>query len=230
MSPERLSGEDDLRAAEFAMGLLTGPERAEAARRSSRDPAFAAAVTAWEIRLAGLARSVEPVPPRAAVKRALLGRLFGAPRAPLLRRAWVWQAISGASLAALALVIALGLGPRAPQDGPLYTAQIVAEAGDFRVVAVVDKTTDRVFLTRTLGEPPDGRILQVWAHGPGEPAESVGLWPAGESVALPLPPDIAAVEGVLTLGVSEEPPGGSPTGSPTGRVFGTVDIPGVAGG
>jgi anti-sigma-K factor RskA len=42
-----------------------------------------------------------------------------------------------------------------------------------------------------------------------------------------MPPTIAEVRGVLTLGVSEEPPGGSPTGSPSGRVFGTVDIPGV---
>jgi anti-sigma-K factor RskA len=48
-------------------------------------------------------------------------------------------------------------------------------------------------------------------------------------VALALPPEIAAVRGTLTLGISEEPPGGSPTGRPSGRVFGTVDIPGVTG-
>ena len=118
-------------------------------------------------------------------------------------------------------------GPGDPR-GPLYTAEIVAEAGDFRAVAVVDKSTNEVILTRTRGQAPPGRILQVWAHGEGAPAISVGLWPEGTSTRLPMPPTIAAVEGVLTLGVSEEPPGGSPTASPSGRVFGTVDIPGVS--
>jgi len=86
---------------------------------------------------------------------------------------------------------------------------------------------NEVFMTRTEGAAPEGRILQVWAHGPNAPAVSVGLWPEGESVRLAMPAVIAAVEGTLTLGVSEEPPGGSETGSPSGRVFGTVDIPGV---
>ena len=116
---------------------------------------------------------------------------------------------------------------RETPTGPLYTAEIVSVEGDFRVVAVVDKTRNEIIMTRTLGAAPEGRILQVWSHGPGEPAESVGLWPEGETIRLPMPPNIAAVTGVLTLGVSEEPPGGSVTGSPSGRVFGTVDIPGV---
>lgn len=117
-----------------------------------------------------------------------------------------------------------------PDDaGPFYTAEIIAEAGDFRVIAVVDRSLDEVILTRTLGAAPEGRILQVWAHGPGEPAISVGLWPEGESIRLSLPAQIAAVTGVLTVGVSEEPVGGSPTGSPSGRVYGTIDFPAVTG-
>lgn len=105
---------------------------------------------------------------------------------------------------------------------PLYTAEIVAKAGDFRVVSVVDKLADVVVLTRTQGRAPAGRILEVWAHGPNAPAESVGLWPEGDVV--PLPARIAAVEGVLTIDICEEPPAGSPTGSPSGRVFGTLAL------
>ena len=62
-------------------------------------------------------------------------------------------------------------------------------------MAVVDKSTDEIFLTRTRGAAPEGRILQVWAHGPGEPAMSVGLWPEGDTIRLPMPETIAAVEG-----------------------------------
>ena len=148
---------------------------------------------------------------------------------PVWRRLGLWQALTGGAVAAL-FVLAVMVWQPGPQDrtGPLYTAEIVSDAGDFRVVAVVDKTRNEVILTRTAGAAPDGRILQVWAHGPDKPAQSVGLWPEGENVRLSLPPDIAAVQGTLTLGVSEEPPGGSLRGSPSGRVFGTVDIPNVS--
>ena len=218
--------DDDMLAAEFALALLEGDELREARRRLAEDPAFAAAVSAWTARLATLADEVDEVAPSPASKQALLTRVFdGAQEAKSIwQRLWLWQGLAVASLL-LAGFLALQVGPDA--QGPIYTAEIVADAGDFRVIAVVDKTANQVILTRTLGEAPPGRILQVWAHGPDKPAQSVGLWPVGETVRLDMPTEIAAVEGVLTLGVSEEPPGGSPTGLPSGRVFGTVDIPGV---
>jgi anti-sigma-K factor RskA len=219
--------EDDLLAAELAMGLLRGDESRDAGRRAASDPVFAAQVAAWEAMLAPLA-DLEPVAPPARVRNRLTAEIFPEPAEPA--GAGFWKALAGlAAAAAVVLAVALSVVLRDPVTGPLYTAEIASAEGDFRVVAVVDKTRDEVVLTRTEGAAPPGRILQVWAHGPDEPAQSVGLWPEGESVRLPLPPEIAAVEGVLTLGVSEEPPGGSPTGSPTGRVFGTVDIPDVTG-
>ena len=222
--------DDDMLAAEYAIGLLTG-EAFEAARaRMASDPAFAARVVSWERQLAPLADLPSLAPP-AGARAALLHRLFPEPaRTPFWRRLWLWQALAGGAVAGAVALAVVDLGPVAPpQPGPLYAAEIASDIGDFRVVALVDKARDEVFLTRTAGAAPAGRILQVWAHGPDEPAQSVGLWPDGESVALALPPEIAAVRGTLTLGISEEPPGGSPTGRPSGRVFGTVDIPGVTG-
>ncbi|WP_308917323.1 anti-sigma factor domain-containing protein [Jannaschia sp. LMIT008] len=218
---------DDVLAAEYALGLLEDAERDAARRRAGAEPDFAARVLAWEARLAPLG-NLAPVPPPAAARAALHARLFpdAAPK-PFWRRAGPWQVLAGAALALAVAVLLLVSFDRNGGGGPLYPAEIASEAGDFRVIAVVDKTRDEVVLTRTAGAAPPGRVLQVWAHGPDEPAQSVGLWPAGETVRLPLPPEIAAVRGTLTLGVSEEPPGGSPTGSPSGRVFGTVDIPGV---
>ena len=222
------SPDDDSLAAELALGVLTGDARASLERRAAQDPSFARRVIDWEIRLAALGDELPPVPPRAATKRAILAAVAPATgRAAPGWRIRFWQALGAAGFAALALVAVLVAGWPAPPSGPLYAAEIVSDAGDFRVIAVVDKSSDEVILTRTRGGAPAGRILQVWAHGPDAPATSVGLWLDGDSVRLPLPAEIAAVEGVLTLGVSEEPAGGSPTGSPTGRVFGTVDLPGV---
>lgn len=220
---------DDMLAAEYAIGLLAGEDLDAARQRAASDLEFAKRIVEWEARLSHMA-DLDPVAPPVAARAAIMQRLFPdtAP-VPIRRRLGLWQALTGGAVTAL-LVVAVMMWQPGPQDltGPLYTAEITSNAGDFRVVAVVDKTRNEVFLTRTAGAAPEGRILQVWAHGPDEPAQSVGLWPEGENVRLSLPPEIAAVQGTLTLGVSEEPPGGSVTGSPSGRVFGTVDIPNVS--
>jgi anti-sigma-K factor RskA len=220
--------DDDMLAAEYALGLLMGADLADAQRRLANDQAFARLVTAWEVRLTQLTDDVAPQQPSPATKKLLLGRMFPDTRRPSFwQGVRIWQAVSAVCLLWLGILGVTNLYSPNDFTAPLYTAEIVAQAGDFRVIAVVDKSTDEVILTKILGAAPEGRILQVWAHGEGEPAISVGLWPEGESIRLALPPTIAAVQGVLTLGISEEPVGGSPTGSPTGRVFGTVDIAGV---
>jgi anti-sigma-K factor RskA len=219
---------DDMLAAEYAMGLLSPEDLDTARRRAASDPAFARRIVEWEARLSQMA-DLDPVAPPAAAKAALLERLFPEPApVPVWRRLGLWQALTGGAVAAMVALALLVSQQGAPDpSGPLYSAEIISEAGDFRVVALVDKSRNEVILTRTTGAAPEGRILQVWAHGPDAPAQSVGLWPEGESVRLSLPTEIAAVQGTLTLGVSEEPVGGSLTGSPSGRVFGTVDIPNV---
>ncbi|MEO0438988.1 MAG: anti-sigma factor [Pseudomonadota bacterium] len=231
MTLETRSPEDDRAlAGEYALGLLTGEDLLEARQRAGDELAFAAMVTDWEISLAAFTEELPPEEPGPAVKSVLLARMFHEPdKKPVWQSLWVWRTVTALSVVVLALVTAFDFAGKAPSSGPLYTAEIAAAAGDFRVVAVVDKSSNEVIMTRTLGEAPEGRILQVWAHGPDAPAISVGVWPEGETIRLAMPPAIAAVEGVLTLGVSEEPPGGSLTGSPSGRVFGTVDVPGVIG-
>ncbi|MEM6304514.1 MAG: anti-sigma factor [Pseudomonadota bacterium] len=221
--------DDDMLAAELVLGLLDGAELQAARDRAAKDAAFVRLVRDWEARLSQMA-DLSPVDAPQAVKQALMAELFPeAQRPPFWARLGLWQAVAGAAVAvALLFALVLPALEQGPATGPLYTAEIVSEIGDFRVVAVVDKTRDEVILTRTAGAAPTGRILQVWAHGPDEPAESVGLWPEGETIRLALPANIAAVRGTLTLGVSEEPPGGSVTGAPSGRVFGTVDIPDVS--
>jgi anti-sigma-K factor RskA len=230
MTSEMTPNDKDATAAEYALGLLTGDDLSRAQRLMTTDSDFARSVTSWEIRLAALTDELVPEKPSPSLKTALLAQVFPNPQPiSFWERVRVWQAVGAFSLLLLAMVLVTDFGREPTATGPLYTAEIITKVGDFRVVAVVDKSNNEVFLTRTAGAAPEGRILQVWAHGEGEPAISVGLWSEGDKVRLPLPQTIAAVEGVLTLGVSEEPPGGSLTGSPSGRVFGTVDIPGVTG-
>lgn len=218
---------DDVFAAEFVIGLLSSNDHLTARRRMSSDPDFSALVGQWQARLAHMA-DLEALEPPKGAKNAIMKRLFPDLRpVSIWDRVGLWKGLAAGALAGL-LMLSVWVWQMAPdnQQGPLYTAEIVSDTGDFRVIAVVDRPENEVVLIRTAGAAPDGRVLQVWTHGPDEPAQSVGLWQSGQSIRLPLPTDIATVQGTLTLGVSEEPPGGSATGSPTGRVFGTVDIVG----
>ena len=72
--------ERDLLAAELALGLLDGTERAEALRLCLSDPAFARAVDAWSIRLSPLLDSVPPVVAPERAWHAVAARIGAVPQ------------------------------------------------------------------------------------------------------------------------------------------------------
>ncbi|MGG7565149.1 anti-sigma factor [Rhodovulum sp. DZ06] len=69
--------EDELLAAELALGVLEFDARARAKARAAWDPGFAALVAAWEERLSGMAEDVPAVPPPPSARRRILRELFG---------------------------------------------------------------------------------------------------------------------------------------------------------
>lgn len=217
---------DDILAAEFALGVLSGAEQATLARRVALDPEFARAVAAWEERLAPLAAGFDPVELPAGVKQALDRHLFGVsgpPPAPgLWGRLALWRGLAGASLAGLALALAL---PLLRLPAPEVMAALSAEGSDVHYVALYDAAAGTIRLARVSGEPAPGQVFQLWiAEGSAAPV-SVGVIPEGGSVRLPA---AAPLRALLTprshMAISLEPPGGSPTGQPTGAVVALGDL------
>lgn len=159
--------DEDMLAAELVLGLLEGVEHDETRDRAARDPAFAGLVRIWEARLSQVA-DLPPVEAPSSVKKALMAELFPTvEKRSLWTRIGFWQVLTGGAMAS-ALVFALAVpGLRySPASGPLYTAEIESDIGDFRVVAVVDKTRDELILTR------DGRGRSGRAHLAGLGARS----------------------------------------------------------
>ena len=72
--PPDLSDRDWL-AAEYALGVLDGEELAEARRLQSSDPAFAAEIARWSMRLAPMLDQVNSVEPPACAFDAIEQRL-----------------------------------------------------------------------------------------------------------------------------------------------------------
>ncbi|XDA97500.1 anti-sigma factor [Sulfitobacter sp. LCG007] len=212
--------EFDALAAEYALGLTPEGERKAVRERSFRNPDFANAVALWHERLAAMTDDIDPVRPPRRVERAIRARLFGAGHVPLLRRAGFWQ---GGSLAAIALAGFIGfrqLDQGAPV--PIYATQITGE--EVTVLAVYDPLRDGLALNRTAGNARPGRVLEVWAIAPDAAPVSLGLLPESGTVHVQLPEDLKPIAGQLTLAVSDEPPGGSPTGSPTGDVLAAGEV------
>jgi anti-sigma-K factor RskA len=230
-------GEDDeLLAAELALGVLDGAERTAAQARAATQPDFAAAVRAWELRLAPMLDQVAPATPPPATLASLL-RQAGRPAAAndalpaLRRRLTLWRSATGGA-AALAAGLALVLLVR-PETTPPPARPQIAQQGAPPLIAVIgDKGAPKMLASFD----PAARDLVVAGGAPlpvsttqdyelwvipaaGKPV-SLGLMPANSRLHKRLPVQLAAlVRSGATLAVSVEPEGGSPTGQPTGDVI-----------
>lgn len=216
---------DDLLAAELALGLLDGEELAQARLRAARDPAFALLVNGWQERLVAMTDSIAPVAPPKRVKKRLEKALFAPRRVPLSERLWVWK---GLSLAAIALAAYLGiqqLGPQAPAtDGALYATQLTGEAVPLQVLAVLDTARGDVAVSRVAGAEAPGRVFELWAIVPEAAPVSLGVLDAGGTMRVALPDALRGRAAEITLAISDEPTGGSPTGAPTGAVLAAAPL------
>ena len=213
MSEPDAQDPDDTLAAELALGVLEGEERAAAQARAARDPAFAARVQTWEARLAPLADQVAPVPAPDLMPR-IEARLFAQARR---ERRFRIGALIGAGFASAAVVLLavafLWMPPAAPVQVHLQTAD---------AATAYDATFDGFSLTvtRSAGQPaPAGKVHELWIIAPGKDPVSLGLLQDRPLVVgYPTPP------AGWTLAVSVEPAGGAPAGKPTGPVVMAAQI------
>jgi anti-sigma-K factor RskA len=130
-----------------------------------------------------------------------------------VRRWQVTSAIVGAAAAALAAFIVVDLAaPPATQSE--FVAVLTAEGAAPKFVATVDVAAGTMSI-RQVGQqaaPPD-KSYELWAIEPGQAPRSMGLV---EQASLSMP--IGSPLADMTLAISLEPAGGSPTGAPTGPV------------
>ncbi|HEY0223279.1 MAG TPA: anti-sigma factor [Pseudolabrys sp.] len=213
--------DDDLLAAEFALGVLAGADRVAAQQRMERDSRFAALVAAWEERLAPWAGEItEAAPPP-----EIWDRIAAALPAQRTAKIGWWQSLvfwRGLSLATGALAAAsigalIYLG-NAPQRAPLMAG--LDGGGHHHFVATVDTTHGSIAVVPAAFSPDATRVPQLWLIPADGKPRPLGLLSADRAVSIPIPPDlIAQTVGNAVLAVSLEPPGGSPTGLPTGPVI-----------
>ncbi len=227
-------------AGEYVLGALDEAEMRAVRRRAAGDPELAAAIAAWERRLAPLADALAPTPPPAPLwarieagiaklPEALSERpALHAPAEPLVpgarpirplraprRRVWPWQVATAASLALAAGFAAVALLPHPvpPVEVAALTPPNAAAPG---FLATTRPDGSVAVAAIAPAAVPEGRDMELWVlpKGAKTPAPLGVLPAAGRQVVLPAPPAPGT-----QLMVSLEPKGGSPTGQPTGPLL-----------
>ena len=220
--------EPDVAAAELALGLLDGDERAAALRRMLAEPGFARDVERWRAHFGALFASLPAVEPRPALAERVVARLDGS-RATVTPTYWKPFAIAS-SLAAASLFGLVVTRPLPVAPPPVVTAAPAPMVAAFMIEgqkAPLVATYDAQGGSLSMPGPmpiPAGKSAQLWAIvGTGAP-QPLGLFhEAGARVeadarsARPMAPG-------TTLAISIEPEGGSPTGLPTGPVVGSATL------
>ena len=218
----------DAAAAELALGLLEGDDRAAALRRQLADPDFAREVAQWRAHFATLFAVVPEETPRAELAEHIEQRLDRPVAAATRSASGFWRPLAMASsLAAAALAVVLVVQPR-PQPlavpGQLATAAAqpmmiaaLAHDGAAPLAVYYDPAAKMVHMPGPMPIPA-GRSAQLWAIEAGHAPTPLGLFHVVGNSVVAEAKTTKAIPAGTTLAISLEPLGGSPTGAPTGPV------------
>ncbi|RZF62995.1 anti-sigma factor [Sphingomonas populi] len=227
----------DVTAAELALGVLEGEERAVALRRVLAEPGFAQSVETWREYFGQLfAVWPEAAAPDGVFER--IERSIDALHGVVPPSRGIWPAVAGLmSVAAVGLLVfVVARPPQAPlpvpapsvvATQPLLVASIAPTAKGAAIAAVYDPARGVLRLT-TAEAPAARRSAELWVIGADKTPHSLGLLtPGGATRVTPAPAIRRQLAAGATLAVTIEPEGGSPTGAPTGPIVLKGDLTAV---
>lgn len=217
-------------AGELALGVLEGPERAEALRLVVADRGFAREVERWRMHFDVLFSEAPESQPDPALEQRVLAALSPAPPrgaepTRLLRR---WRAVAAGAMAiAAALLVALLVRPEqvpvVPAPAPVARAAplvaVLAPTEDGKpFAALVDRDTGEVRLAG-LPEVPAGRSAELWTIAADGVPRSAGVVPDRANRLTVAAAYRGRLAPGVTLAISIEPAGGSRKAGPEGPVI-----------
>lgn len=218
----------DMMAAEYALGLLEGAERAAAMRRLLSDPDFAREVDWWRHRFAAMFDEYRPVTaPELQIDR-IIAAPVATPSTPRSGFRWAYVPLAGAIAASVTLLLSQPrpvappppVAQRPPVAQPQPTLLAALTPTDQRgtpIAASIDLARNEVRVVAP-GLAPAGKEAQLWILRDGVP-HAIGLLARTGATRLPLPTaERALLNADAVLAVSIEPLGGSPEPTPTGPV------------
>lgn len=232
-NPDQSEGDrarDEVLAGEYVLGVLSAENRARVEARIRRDRAFAAIVARWEENLSPLNEEYESIAPPDFILPMVERRVLSARRRQeqggMLAALWgslaLWRFVALASLFLFAGTmffnarqpVAVTLQPLRP------LAELSGENNAVSLAARYDAANGRLRLTPVATAAEDQHSLELWVIDGADPAVSLGILPQSGEGELSVPETLRPkLKDGVTLAVSLEPYGGSPSGAPTGPVL-----------
>lgn len=227
-----MNDDDDILAAEIALGLLDGAEHDTARRRVAAHPGLATRVEWWREQFEPLAAAAESEPSAALWGKieAMLPQNDNA--ASQVRR---WRAAAfAATLVAALLGSSIVLRPvpvtNAPPTAPAATPLLLASlAGDKGVLATIayNRAADRLTIVPGAIDTSE-RDAELWIIPAGGTAHSLGTINPSQATTTQARADTRALIGAgATFAITLEARGGSPTGKAQGPIVASGIIAGA---
>ncbi len=221
------SRRDQVIAGEYVLGVLSADDRRKVEARIVLDGAFAAMVNHWQSNLTSFDDAYEPIAPPPQVLVAVERRLFATQVKPAVAATGVWNSLvlwrmlTLASVAGLVTVATFATGILTPvsQTKPLV-AELTGDASTtINLLAQYDAGNGALKITPVAAKQAEAKSLELWLIEGDNPAKSLGILPQTGEGEIIIPPELRSKFGAgVTLAVSVEPFGGSPTGTATGPV------------
>jgi len=231
-TPDQSEGDrarDQVIAGEYVLGVLSLEERRNVEARMSRDAGFAAMVGRWSDNLSSFSDEYAPENPRAAIYPRIEARLFPASAKSGLAGLWssvgVWRLLTAAAVVLLVGNVVIQnqpFGTQSPSQTPgqPLVAQMSGEGNAISLVASYRADSGHLSVTPVAAGPSDQKSLELWMISGNDPAVSLGVLPQSGEGEIEVPEAMRSrIAAGVTLAVSLEPYGGSPTGTATGPVI-----------
>ena len=204
-------------AADYAIGLMPASARRRFEQLLVDDAALRRELAHWQETLASLTEALpeRPVPDR--VWHSITARIEPQVlHVPEKRQFWNWLRLTAAACSIVALVF---IGSLYNRDDARYSATLLST--DAKPALKVEAHADYLQVEPlTLAAVDADRSLELWAIPDGGTPISLGVVPVGGKGKVELSEAQKVLIGKpITLAVTLEPKGGSPTGQPTGPVL-----------
>jgi len=231
--------DDDLRAAEYVLGVTDANERRAAQARIDLDGAFAALVDAWEARFADWLLRATPEAPSPRVWLRVRTELGWSPVEGAKPTRWndvrTWRIASAlaATVAVVAILFALRAPPPAPvpppappvvvapvEPAPRPVTVLARDDGSTGWIASIDAAAGKIRLA-PVPVPADaqGRVNELWVIPEGQAPISLGAVSHDKAQTIDVSEPLRTTLRVgATLAVSLEPATGLPHAAPTGPI------------
>lgn len=210
--------------AEYVLGLTSAQSRVAMARAIQTRPDLAAEARFWEDRFSAFNDDYVPTSPPDTLLGRIEQRLFAdaGAKTPWYNSLLVWRSLAGA--AAAVAVLSVGLNLLQPTvETPLDTAQLVAAMqtvdSDVSFIARYDSASGALRVSGAGSPAGAGNDYELWfIEGDNAPI-SMGVIDVAEAQTIAVDETLRGqlAQGI-TLAVTREVEGGSPTGDPQGPI------------